>query len=88
MALARLSNSMPMPSQSTVCSCRYQAKPSTPTWVMLPPKQPLRSISAVCAPGARRGERRGQAAGAAADHQHIGFEDHVDRAGGFEQWFS
>ena len=50
MALARVSNSMPMPSQSTVCSCRYQAKPSTPTCVMLPPKQPLRSMSAVLTP--------------------------------------
>ncbi len=50
MALARVSNSMPMPSQSTVCSCRYQANPSTPTCVMLPPKQPYRSINAVRAP--------------------------------------
>ena len=31
MALARCSNSMPMPSQSTVRWWRYQAKPSTPT---------------------------------------------------------
>src|ERR1700722_19637236 len=50
MAFARVSNSMPIPSQSTVCSCRYQAKPSTPTCVMLPPKQPLRSIRVVRAP--------------------------------------
>src|SRR5882757_5877746 len=41
---------MPMPSQSTVFSCRYQAKPSTPTCVMLPPKQPFLSINAVRAP--------------------------------------
>src|ERR1700722_3849403 len=49
-AFARVSNSMPIPSQSTVCSWRYQAKPSTPTCVILPPKQPLRSIKAVRAP--------------------------------------
>ena len=50
MTLARSSISRPMPSLSTVSSCRYQANPSTPTWVMLPPKQPLRSSSTVAAP--------------------------------------
>ncbi len=48
--MARSSISSPMPSLSTVCSWRYQAKPSTPTCVMFPPKQPLRSRSAVLAP--------------------------------------
>ncbi len=50
MALARCSNSGPMPSLSTVASWRYQAKPSTPTCVMLPPKQPYRSTSVVLTP--------------------------------------
>ena len=39
-AFARSSNSRPIPSLSTVAGWRYQAKPSTPTWVILPPKQP------------------------------------------------
>ncbi len=51
------------PSQSTVFSCRYQAKPSTPTCVILPPKQPLRSMSAVRAPArAKRALRPGRRA--------------------------
>ncbi len=33
--------------------------------------------------GTGRGQRRGQAAGAAADHEDVGLQDHVDRAGGF-----
>ena len=41
--IARCSNSTPRPSLSTVFSWRYQAKPSTPTAVILPPKQPYRS---------------------------------------------
>ena len=47
---ARCSNSMPRPSLSTVFSWRYQAKPSTPTAVMLPPKQPKRSSSVTSTP--------------------------------------
>ena len=34
--------------------------------------------------GASRAQRRGEAAGTAADHEHIGFQDHIDRAGGFK----
>ena len=48
--LARSSNSIPIPSLSTVLSCRYQAKPSTPTAVILPPKQPNRSSSVTSTP--------------------------------------
>ena len=44
------SNSMPMPSQSTVSRAGTRPKPSTPTWVMLPPKQPLRSSRVVSTP--------------------------------------
>ena len=33
-----------------VFSCRYHAKPSTPTEVMLPPKHPNRSISITLTP--------------------------------------
>ena len=43
-----------------------QANPSTPTWVMLPPKQPLRSRSVVCRAGAGRRQRCREAAGPAA----------------------
>src|SRR6056297_272894 len=50
MSLARSSNSRPMPPASTVCSWRYQAKPSTPTTVMLPPKQPKRSTRQTSTP--------------------------------------
>src|SRR5262249_28585971 len=50
MAFARCSNSMPMPSQSTVFSRRYQAMLSTPTAVMLPPRQPKRSTTRVLTP--------------------------------------
>ena len=34
--------------------------------------------------GAGGGERRGQASRPAADDQHLGFQDHIDRAGGFD----
>ena len=47
---ARVSNSRPMPLASTVCSWRYHAMPSTPTAVMLPPKQPNRSTSVTSTP--------------------------------------
>jgi len=50
MALARLSSSMPIPSQSTVPGRRYQAMLSTPTTVMLPPRQPKRSTSITSTP--------------------------------------
>ena len=50
MDLARSSNSRPMPSLSMVAGCRYHAKPSTPTCVMLPPKQPYRSSNVVSTP--------------------------------------
>ena len=82
MALARCSNSMPMPSLSTVDSCRYHAKPSTPTCVMLPPKQPYRSSSVVRTP-ARAAERRGEPTRPAADDEHVGLVDYVDLACGF-----
>ena len=39
-----------MPMASTVFSWRYQAKPSTPTVVMLPPKQPKRSTKVTDTP--------------------------------------
>src|SRR5215831_11749937 len=50
MAFARSSNSRPMPPASTVASCRYQARPSTPTTVRLPPKHPKRSSRETSAP--------------------------------------
>ena len=34
--------------------------------------------------GAGRGQRRRKASRTAADHEHIGFQDHIDRAGGFK----
>ena len=40
MAWALASNSNSRPPASTVPLWRYQAKPSTPTWVITPPKQP------------------------------------------------
>ena len=46
---------------------------------MLPPKQPYRSTSVVRA-GTGRRERRGQATGTTADHEHVGLVDHVDLA--------
>ena len=53
----------PQPFASTVCSCRYQAIPSTPTAVRLPPKQPNLSTRVTETPGPSRCQCRGESAG-------------------------
>ena len=70
-----------MPPASTVCSCRYQANPSTPTAVMLPPKQPKRSTS-VHLDALARGPPVPAASppGPETDDQHVGAMDDLDPA--------
>ena len=81
--LARSSNSRPMPLASTVFSWRYQAKPSTPTTVMLPPKQPKRSTSATSTPARAAANAADKSAGTGADDEDIGFMDDGRMSGGF-----
>ena len=75
-----------------VFSCLYHAKPSTPTAVMLPPKQPKRSskerrdVAAEATKAFQQGHRYTgpgcadgcrQTAGTRSDNQDIGFLDYI-----------
>src|ERR1035438_3340954 len=107
MAFARCSNSILMPSQSTGCAWRDQAKRPAPglcsrfdlnadafaihrVLVPVPGKAldaHLRDVAAEAAvavdqrrpgPGTGGGERRRKTPRAAADHEHISFENHIN----------
>ncbi len=61
-----------------------QASPSTPTWVMLPPKHPLRSRSTVFAPARAAASAAARTARSAADDENIRLLDHIDGTGRLE----
>ena len=61
-------------------SVAIPGKPSTPTWVRLPPKQPLRSRRSTDTP-ARAAPDRGEATRSGADHE-TSAREHLQGAGG------